>query len=63
MAVKTWQIDYLMAIGIQQTGIRSIGVALQCLGDNLDTETAHSYQWKTTKIQWTRIKPMTADTQ
>ena len=42
--------NHSMAIEIQRTGIRLMVVGIRCLGDNLDTKTAHSHQWKTTKI-------------
>ena len=49
MAVGTQRIDYPIDIRIQRIGVRSMVVRLQCLGDNPDTETAHSYQWKMIK--------------
>ena len=63
MVVGTWQTNYSMAIGIQQTGVRPMAVGIWCLGDNLDTETAHSYQWKMTKTQQMGIRLMVAGTQ
>ena len=53
MAIGTWRTNFSTAIAV---GTRH-------LGDNLGTEVIHSYQQKTTKIQWTRIRPMAAGTQ
>ena len=63
MVVGTWQIHYPMAMRIQWMGIRPMAVGVRCLGDNLDTETAYSYQQKMTKMQRTGIRPMTTGTQ
>ena len=38
MTVGTWQTDFLMAIGMQQTGIRPIAIGVRHSGDNLSTK-------------------------
>ena len=63
MVVRTWQMDYLMAMRIQQIGIRPMLVGTWCSGDNLDTEATCSCQQKMTKTQRTWIKPMAAGPQ
>ena len=63
MVVGTWRMDFLMAMGMQWTGIRAMVVGAWRSGDNLGTEARHSYQWKMTKTQRTRIRPMTEGAQ
>ena len=62
MAVGTWRRDFLMAMKIQQMGIRLMAVGAQLLGDNLGTEVMHSYLRKATKMQRTGIKLMAIGT-
>ena len=60
MAVGTWRMDYLMAIGMQQTGIKPMIVGARRSGDNLDTEVIHSYQQKMITMQRMVIRLMVA---
>ena len=50
MAVGAWQMDFLMAMGMQRTWIRSMAVVTWRSGDNLGTKARYSYQWQTTKM-------------
>ena len=63
MAVGTLWMNYSMAVVIQRMGIRLMAVGIQCLSDNSDTETTHSYQQKMTKTLQMGIKPMVAGIQ
>ena len=63
MAVRIWQMDFLMTMGMQQMRIRPMAIGARCSGDNLGTEAIHSCQWKTKKMQRTGIRPMAIGTQ
>ena len=58
MVMGTWQMDYMMAIVMQQTGIRLMAIGIRHLYFNLDIEATHSYQSKITTTQWTRTRLM-----
>ena len=64
MVMGIWWMNYSMAMGIQQMGIRlMMDVGIWCLCDNPDTKNAHSYWQKMTKMQQMRIRLMATGTQ
>ena len=62
-AAGTWQMDIAMAVGVQQTRDRLVATWTRYSGDNLNTRAIHPSQWKTTKRQRTRNRPMVVSAQ
>ena len=50
--------NFSMAVGMQQMGNRPMAVGTKYLGDDLDTAAINPSQWKMTKRQQTRIRPI-----
>ena len=61
-AMGTLWTDISMAVGVQRIGNRPMAACTQYLGDDLDTKAIHPSQWKTTKKQRMRIRPMAIGT-
>ena len=62
MAMRTRWMNFSMAVGMQRMGDRPMGACTRYLGDDLDNGAIHPSQWKMTKRQRTRIRPMVVGT-